>query len=200
MKSKINIKLLLFILSLLFFILTIFLIRSTYARYITSLTARSSVEMGSWFITVNDQNIVENSDISNIVTPIFNEDSEYIAENKIAPTSTGYVLIEVDYSKVTVPFNYTISFSSAGTTSLEDFNLVSYTVNGGSVVEVGNSSTTITDTVSPTDAVKIKNYKLNLQWFDGIGEHLSDIQDTAFSRNNSNIGLRLNMTFNQLAE
>lgn len=200
MKSKINIKLLLFILSLLFFILTIFLIRSTYARYITSLTARSSVEMGSWFITVNDQNIVENSDISNIVTPIFNEDSEYIAENKIAPTSTGYVLIEVDYSKVTVPFNYTISFSSAGTTSLEDFNLVSYTVNGGSIVEVGNSSTTITDTVSPTDAVKIKNYKLNLQWFDGTGEHLSDIQDTAFSRNNSNIGLRLNMTFNQLAE
>ena len=131
MKSKINIKLLFLILALLFLVLAIISIRTTYARYVTSLTAGGSVELGRWLIKVNDQNILDNADLSNIITPIFNEGSEYITEGKVAPASTGYTEIVIDYSKVTVPFKYDISFSSD---TISDFSLTSYSVDGGAEI------------------------------------------------------------------
>lgn len=198
MKNKTTIKLLCFIFAILFLVLAIISIRITYARYITSLTATSTVEMGSWLIYVNNQNIVQNSDLSSVITPVFNTDSEYIAEGKISPTSTGYVEIEIDYSEVTVPFTYDISFAADESTPLPDFKLTSYSVDGGGLINVDASATTITTTVSPDETDRTKIYKLNFGWVDGAGENFNDIQDTAFSRNFDNIGLRFDIEFTQL--
>lgn len=198
MKSKFNKKILFFILALLFLIFTIFLIRTTYARYITSLTANSYVELGSWLIRVNNQNIIQNSDVSDIITPIFNSDSEYIAEGKISPSSTGNVEITIDYQEVTVPFKYEISFEHDDSTLLEDFKLTGYSIDNGSVVSVSDSDTIITDTILPDATTRTRTLKLNFAWIDGEGEALNDVQDTAFSRNNDELGLRFNMSFTQL--
>ena len=200
MKYKVNKKILFCFLALLFLVFTIFLFQTTYARYVTSLTAKSTVEMGSWLIRVNNQNIIENSDISDWVSPVFNSDSEYIAEGKISPTSTGNVLISLDYEEVTVPFKYEISFQADDSTFLEDFKLTGYSVDGGSVVSVSDSDTIITDTISPDETTRTRNFNLNFGWIDGdgSGETLNDIQDTAFSRNNSEVGLRFTIEFTQL--
>ena len=197
MKSKFKIKILFFILTLLFLMLTIFLIRSTYARYITSLTAKSSVELGSWLIEVNNQNIIQDSDISEIVTPIFNENSEYIAQGKISPTSTGYVEIKLDYSEVTVPFKYEISFEHDDATVLEDFKLTSYSIDNGALTNV-DANGIIQDTIAPDETLRTRTLILNLSWLDGTGEVLNNTQDTAFSRNFEEIGLRFNISFVQL--
>lgn len=195
MKSKINLKLFFFILTILFVILTIFLVRSTYARYITSLTAKSYVELGSWLIYVNDQNIMQNSDVSDKIIPVFNSNPEYIAEGKIVPTSTGYVEITIDHTNVTVPFRYEVSFALDDSTNLEDFKMIGYSING---VESESVDAVITDDVFPDEENKTQTLKLNFGWLDGEGEILDDIQDTAFSHNVDALGLRFNMVFTQL--
>lgn len=199
MKSKINIKTLFFLLSILFLILTIFLIQFTYARYITALTAKSYVEMGSWLIRVNNQNIIENSDVSDVITPVFDSNPQYIAEGKISPTSTGYVEITIDYQEVTVPFKYEISLEPDTNTILEDFKLISYSIDGGSTVSVDDSSSIITATIAPNETTRTRTIKLNFAWLDGAeDEALDDIEDTAYSRNVDALGLRFNMAFTQL--
>ena len=198
MSLQINKKLLFFIITIIFLILALIAISSTYARYVTALTAKSTVELGSWLIKVNDQNIMDNSDFSSKITPIFNENSEYIAEGVIAPTSTGYVVITVDYSKVTVPFQYNLTFAHEANSALKDFNLISYSIDDGELVTVDDPTAPITSTILPTDTLRTKTFKLNFEWFDGEGENFTDIDDTAFYINNSQIGLRFNLEFTQL--
>jgi len=204
MKSKINIKLLFFLFALLFLVLAIITIRSTYARYITSVASGGSAEMGSWFITVNNQDILTNSDLSNIIIPVLNkaneedEYSEYIAQDKIAPTTVGYVEITLDYSKVTVPFRYDILFSPVSNTLLEDFTLTSYSIDGAEEIEIEDSSNPISAIIYPNDTTRQRTLKLNFEWFDGEGESYDDIADTAYSRENDEIGLRFNLEFTQL--
>ncbi len=195
MKSRINIKLFFFILTILFVILTIFLVRSTYARYITSLTAKSYVKLGSWLIFVNNQNIIQNSDVSDKVIPIFNSNTEYIAEGKIVPNSSGYVEITIDHTNVTVPFRYEISFEPDNPTALKDFKMTGYSING---IEAESIDAVIANDIFPDTETKTQTLKLNFGWLDGEGEILNDVQDTAFSHNVDELGLRFNMVFTQL--
>lgn len=200
MKYKFNKKILFSLLTAIFIVLTIFLIGFTYARYITSLTANSTVELGSWLILVNNQNILQNADVSEVIVPEFNSDSEYIAEGKIAPTSTGHIQININYQKVTVPFKYEISFATDNSTLLEDFKLVSYSINNGSVVTIDEDDYIVTNTISPNEITRTQVIDLNFEWIDGedSDETFNDIQDTAFSRDNSELGLRFNLEFTQL--
>ncbi len=197
MKSKFNIKILFFMLAFIFLILTILTIRSTYARYVTSLTAGGSVELGRWLIKVNDQNIMENSDLSKKIIPKFSG-STYIAEDKIVPTSTGSVQIKLDYQDVTVPFQYDISFATSEDTFLEDFKITSYSVDDGELINTTETFTSITDSIYPNNATRTRVIKLNFTWLDGDGEQLDDVEDTTFSYITDELGLRFNLTFTQL--
>lgn len=198
MKYKINLKILFFTLAIFFLILTIFLIRNTYARYITSLATTSYVEMGSWLIRVNNQNIIQNSDISDVVTPIFDSNPQYIADGTVSPTSTGYVEITIDYQDVTVPFKYEISCNYDDSTVLNDFKLTGYSVDGGTTISLDDSNAIVTDTVLPEETTRTRTLKLNFVWYDGENEVFDDIEDTAFSHNVDELGLRFNIEFIQL--
>lgn len=198
MNFKINKKLLLFYLAIIFLVLAIFTIRITYARYVTSLEAKSTVELGSWLILVNNQNILNNSDVSDLIIPSFSQDSEYITEGVIAPTSTGHVEITLDYSKVTVPFKYDISFTTATDTLLEDFVLKSYSVDGGEIVEITEENPLVSDTIDPTNETRTRTLKLNFEWVDDEDNSSDDIADTDFTRNHEELGLRFTMDFTQL--
>lgn len=198
MKYKLNLKLLFFILTLSFLLVTVFFMYSTYARYVTALTATSTVELGSWLIEVNNQNIIENSDLSEKIVPVFESNPEYIAEDKIVPTSTGYVEINIDYEKVNVPFKYEVTFSQGNSTVLEDFKFTSYSINGGSLISVDDSNSIITETIPPTETDRTRSLLLNFAWIDETGEAMNDIQDTAYSRNFENLDFRFNVNFTQL--
>ena len=199
MKSKFNTKLLFFLIALIFLLLTVIIIQSTYARYVTSLTTGGSVELGRWLIKVNDQNIIQDPNLSNKIIPVF-DSSDYIAEGKIAPTTTGHVEINVDYQEVTVPFSYDISFSYDESTVLEDFKLTSYSIDEGETISVDDSFTSITETILPTNATRTKKFTLNFAWVEGEdeGETLDDIEDTERARTLDQLGLRFNMNFTQL--
>lgn len=199
MNSKFYIKILLFFAALIFLVITIMSIRNTYARYVTSLTAGGSVELGRWLIKVNDQNIIQDSNLSNKITPII-DSSNYIAEGKIVPSSTGYAEIEFNYQEVTVPFVYDIKFTCDESTVIEDFKLTSYSIDGGETVTVDDTFTSITETITPDNATRTKTFKLNFAWLDETdeGATLTDIQDTERSRNIQDLGLRFDIEFTQL--
>lgn len=199
MNSKFYIKILLFLTALIFLIMTIISIRTTYARYVTSLTAGGSVELGRWLIKVNDQNIIQDSNISNTITPVI-DSSDYIADGKIVPTSTGYAEIEFDYQEVTVPFVYDIKFTYGESTVIEDFKLTSYSIDGGEAITVDDTFTSITETITPDNATRTKTFKLNFAWLDETDEDatLTDIEDTERARNIQELGLRFDIKFTQL--
>lgn len=199
MNSKFYIKILLFFAALIFLVITIMSIRNTYARYVTSLTAGGSVELGRWLIKVNDQNIIQDSNLSNKITPIL-DSSNYIAEGKIVPSSTGYAEIEFNYQGVTVPFVYDIKFTCDESTVIEDFKLTSYSIDGAETVTVDDTFTSITETITPDNTTRTKTFKLNFAWLDETdeGATLTDIQDTERSRNIQDLGLRFDIEFTQL--
>lgn len=204
MKLKISKKLLFFILAILFLLLAIITIRTTYARYVTSLAAEGSVELGSWLINVNNQNIIETSNISNWVFPIMTDEvAEYTADGKLAPGSSGYVELTLDYSKVTVPFMYDVSFSTASDSPLEDLILTSYEVaegdqEYGEEITLENPTDSILDTISPDDTIRTRKLKLNFTWFEGADEILDDAADAAYTVSNESVGMRFDLKFTQL--
>ena len=199
MKLNINKKSFFFIISVIFLILTIISIQITYARYVTSLTAKSTVELGSWLIRVNDQNIMANSDISAVVTPIF-DSSEYVSDGVLAPSSTGYVEINLDYNEVTVPFKYDISVAYDAEDALEDFKLTGYSIDDGETVTLEADSTVITATIAPTETTRTRKLKLLFSWYDGEGENLDDTEDTTYSNSGDDIKLNFVLKFTQLVD
>lgn len=198
MKFKFNIKLYFFILAILFLILTVFLINSTFARYITALTTTSTVEMGRWSILVNNQNIMENSNLSERIIPVFNSNPNYIAEDKIVPTSTGYVTININYEEVSVPFEYKISFDQGNSTPLADFKFTDYSIDGGSAIQVDNANSIITGTITPDGITTEHNFLLNFAWVDDSSASFDDTEDTAYSRNFDELNLLFNLEFTQV--
>ena len=70
-------------------ILCIFFIQETYAKYLTSTTEKTELKIARWKILVNNSDIRDNGSASATITPIFDK-NDNIAENIIAPTSTGY--------------------------------------------------------------------------------------------------------------
>ena len=110
---KLHPALLFFVLTIIFLILAIITIQSTYARYVTALTATSSIELGTWSFSINNQNIMENSDISSTVVPIFNEDSEYIAEKNTRDYAAKLMTFQKDFAK---------AVSEKDETKLEELN------------------------------------------------------------------------------
>ena len=198
MKLKFNIKFSFFILTVLFLISTIFLIYSTFARYLTALTTTSTVEFGSWSILVNNQNIMENANLSECIIPVFNSNPTYISEDTIVPTSSGYVEININYEEVSVPFEYKISFDQGNFTPLEDFKFINYTINGGSPIIVDNSITSIAGTINPDGVTTECDFVLNFAWIDDNSASLDDIEDTTYSRNFDKLNFLFNLEFTQL--
>ena len=71
--------------ALLFLILVV---TDTYSKYLTEASGTTNVDIARWRILVNGQDIRNNSNVSQVITPIFYQDS-HIANDIIAPRSTG---------------------------------------------------------------------------------------------------------------
>lgn len=198
MKSKYSRKLLVSILALIFLIFSILAIQYTYARYITALTTKSYVELGSWLININEQNIMANSNFTNAISPVLNSDSDYIADGKFVPTSTGYAQIVIDYSNVKVPFKYELTITQDDDLFIEDINITDYQINSGTFHTFDGSA--ITNTIIPNGTSTSQTVKFNFAWKDGTGsgEALNDAEDTKASRDFQNIKLHFNISFTQL--
>ena len=111
------------------FIITFSVIQTTYAKYVTNLNANANISISYWNIVVNTQNILENSDISSVMSVVLPGD-EYTLENVLVPGATGYFNLNIDSSNVTVPFTLTVTTAiNESRTITTDFAISGYSIN-----------------------------------------------------------------------
>lgn len=123
-------KKLLYCISCLFLIISLSVIKSTYAKYITSANGDANINIARWKILVNNQDIKENKELSNVITPIF-DGNDNIASNVIAPTAEGYFDILIDASNTDVSLKYEITTSDNAESAVSDLIISGYSLDDG---------------------------------------------------------------------
>ena len=130
--------------------------------------------MARWSILVNDQDIVENSNFTETITPQF-AGSTHIREGVIAPTAQGYFEIELDGTDTDVSFDYTISVDLADDNTVTDLKVTSYEIDNVS----HNYNGDITGTFLLNDQDKTLNIKFYVEWDDNALTETMDNFDDA---------------------
>ena len=177
-------------------LLLVSVIQNTYAKYISKATANSNFTIASWNFKVNNQDINANSNFSNVIVPVF-ENNPNIKDNVIAPTSEGYFDINIDHSNVDVSFTEKISLNFSDTNTVSDLKITGYAINDGSIIEF-NGNEISTDCLL-SDDVKINKYRFYVTWIDNDGQTMQNKDDTEATEN-GNASISVSLSFIQKAK
>ncbi len=177
--------------------LLIDLVQDTYAKYVSSADANGAFTIARWAFTVNDQDIIANSDFSNTIVPHIDSNAN-ISSGVIAPTSTGYIEVEIDSSNVGVSFDETITLSQAADNTVTDLEFTGYQLNNGSIVSFNGGSNVVTSTHQLNDVNTTDVYRFFIEWKDGTGETMDNESDTEASTEGT-AAVAININFVQKA-
>ena len=173
MKINHRIKIFIALLSLLYLIT---LVQDTYAKYTSSANANTNITISRWNILVNDQDIKNNSNFTNTIKPVF-EDNENIATGVIAPTSKGYFDIIIDGTKTDVSFQYNINLALSSLNTVSDLKLTNYKVNDDDTLHQIENNVISNQILYDSDN-KIIKYRIFVEWIDGETETMNNEEDT----------------------
>ncbi len=176
-------------------LLLINFVQDTYAKYNSDATGDAIVTISGWHITVNNQDIISNSFITNVITPtiILNP---HVKSGTIAPLSAGYFDLVLDYTNVEVSFDYSFLSSISALSSVTDLKVTGYSEDGGAVIPV-SGPLSITGTVLLTNPVRTKTVRVYMTWDDSISETMNNAADTNASINNGEAILSVVINFTQ---
>ena len=178
------------------FIILMDLVQDTYAKYVSSADATGNFSIARWAFTVNNQDIIANSNFSNTIVPVLDANSN-INSGVIAPTSTGYFDIVINSSNVGVAFDETITLSLDEDNTVTDLVFTGYKKNNDPVVNFTNTSV-ITTSHQLNEATTINTYRFYIEWRDGTGETMDNSDDTDASINGV-AAVNVNINFVQRA-
>ena len=159
MNNNITTKKAFLLLACIWFIITFSIIQTTYAKYVTNLNANTNISISYWNILVNEQDIVENSDISGSMSCVF-PGGTYAKSDVIVPGATGYIDLNIDSSKVSVPFKLTVTSAINETSTLTtDLKVSGYSIDGGGIVELTDDILNFScDIAQDTDSTLVRVY------------------------------------------
>ena len=126
------------------------LVQETYAKYVSSADATSNLTIARWAFTVNNQDIIANSNFSNTIVPVFDQNAN-IDSGVIAPTSTGYFDITIDSSNVGVSFDEVITLAASDSNTVDDLVFTGYKKNDDEVAWIDGTGETM-DNEADTEA------------------------------------------------
>ena len=171
------------------------LIQTTYAKYVTSASATSTLSISRWSILVNNQDIVNSSNFSTAVHPVF-EGTTNIREGIIAPTAEGYFDISIDAMQTDVSFNYTLSITPNANNTVDDLKIYKYSVNG---VETTGSLSTLTNRVAfdATDEEKSIDIRVYVRWDDNVATQTMTNSDDSEAAQNGLANYDISLNFIQ---
>lgn len=182
---------------------TLSLMSNTYSRYVASSTGNVEVEFAKWQILVNETDISTNN-TSNITFEPTIEKNENVADNKMAPSSTGYFDIEIDPTNVDVSFKYSIDLD-IDNENIPDLVITKYTIIPESQTDkdvvVYNSlennklENILTYNNSPFEKFTIRVY---FQWYEGENELMSDEIDTQIANTDTTFKINASINFEQV--
>lgn len=193
-----NMKKMLFIVSCICAIICIIIIAVTYSRYRSSASGTAEVSIARWNIKVNNATIKNNSDLSNVITPIFTGTKD-INPNIIAPTAEGYFDLSLDYTDTDVSFDYSITVNPNSNSSVQDLVATGYSFDGGTTIINLGSTPTITDAVLKSDNVRTKDIRIYIKWDDENGTMDNSADTAATIPENAKALLDVNVLFTQNA-
>ena len=192
-KKCILLIILIAILALVFFLIQIF------AKYLTSASGDTSMNVARWNILVNDVSIKNNTDISNTLAPVF-PGSEHIASNIIAPTAEGYFDLNFDFSDADVSFEYEISTTVDENSVVKDLVTTGYSVDDGEKITFDEVNSPIKDTILLTDAIQTQKIRVYVKWNDDETATMDNVADTIATTSETPALLHVNISFTQIAE
>lgn len=163
-----------FLLALLALFYCVSLIQSTYAKYLSTADADTNITIARWNILVNNQDISQNSNFSEVLEPTFTG-NENIKEGVIAPTATGYFDITLDGSTTDVSFSYDISLSEADDNTVTDLKITKYEIDGQSYTYNGP----INGNILLSDQNRALTVRVYVEWVDQTDdETMTNVDDT----------------------
>lgn len=178
-----------FFIALISLVYCISLIQDTYAKYVSSASGNATMSIARWNILVNDTDIKNNSNFTNTITPVF-EGNENIANNVIAPTSTGYFDIVLDGANADVSFNYTINLDVDETSDVSDLVIEKYTIGSDSTEYTYDG--TISNNIILTDVNKTISYRFYVTWNDSETASMDNVGDTLAAGGEAKIAVSIN--------
>ena len=204
----------------------IFLFYNTYAKYISSIDSDATADVASWKIYVNNNDVTSGNSFSNIITPVF-EGNSNIASGVIAPTAEGYFDLEIDASDTDVSLKYTITTSDNPDSAVSDIIISGYSIDGGERQNIQNITSGVTSDTSMTSEVTSStsststndNFKVEgnilynsqdkdvsirvyIKWNDdeNQGASMTNSQDTAATQGQNNLAkINVNIKLIQIA-
>ena len=195
-----KVKILLVILSL---AITLNLMSNTFSRYVSKATGNIDMAFSKWQILVNNVDITSNNSSSIDLTPVLEENSN-IATNTIAPSSKGYVDIDIDPTNVDVSFDYSINLEVKNE-EVKDLLITDYAILDNNYIEGDQIETipleenSINETLlydNTIDNFKFEPFTVRIyfEWYEGENEQLDDTQDTEIGTKAANEDTPLEIT------
>lgn len=195
-----KVKILLVILSL---AITLNLMSNTFSRYVSKATGNIDMAFSKWQILVNNVDITSNTSSSIDLTPVLEENSN-IATNTIAPSSKGYVDIDIDPTNVDVSFNYSINLEVKNE-EVKDLIITNYAIldqnyiEGDQIETIPLEDNTINETLlydNTIDNFKFEPFTVRIyfEWYEGENEQLNDDEDTEIGTKAANENTPLEIT------
>lgn len=186
-----------FIMAFLSFILCIFFIQESYAKYLTATSENATMNVARWRILVNNKDIREGSTTNAIITPVF-EGNEHIANGIIAPTSEGYFDLVIDATEADVSFKYSINFSVNNNSSVTDLIATKYSINNGEFIYLDRDNQSISNQVLQVNNTSPINIRVYVLWDDGENSTMDNVADTEATKNGKTAKMDVNLSFTQL--
>ena len=159
------------------FLLCLFFIEDTYAKYITSTNESASMNIARWRILVNNKDIRENSTTNAVITPIFNG-NDNINSGIIAPNSEGYFDLIIDATEADVSFKYKIEISVNQNSPVKDLITTKYIIDNGNEIPLERDNATIENTVLHKDNTKPINIRVYIKGDDSNKATMDNDADT----------------------
>ena len=163
------------------FLLCLFFIEDTYAKYITSTNESASMNIARWRILVNNKDIRENSTTNAVITPIFNG-NDNINSGIIAPNSEGYFDLIIDATEADVSFKYKIEISVNQNSPVKDLITTKYIIDNGNEIPLERNNATIENTVLHKDNTKPINIRVYIKWDDSNEATMDNEADTSATK------------------
>lgn len=168
------------------------LMQSTYAKYVTTADTNADFTIARWNILVNDQDIKESSNFTNLIVPTF-EGTTHIKEDVIAPTSEGYFDIVIDGTETDVSYTYTLTIDYAASNDVDDLIITKYTIDDINYsYDIGDP---ITDDILLNAENKVTSIRFFVKWNDDpTTQTMDNAEDTSTtSYGNAAFAVNLNV-------
>lgn len=172
--KKINDKLKLWILFLVFLSITAYLISSSYALFETDASGDKEIDIGKWIIKLNDIDISTGTSNTFTVDSFTYTPNTHIKNGYIAPGRSGYFDIILDPAGTEVSVRYDVTLSPA--TELEDNILYSVTTSNGDIVMTGPNTYSGVFSISQIENEETLVLRINLDWTNDVDYNETDTE------------------------